>query len=788
MAESLVLLAVHGNRLLRNRLGFDVEVRVTKLAKGLLSPLTVDTLRSHEDELPLYAEAAPEMFLDLLDADLKERNPAVLGLLQSVGSGPFVPVYPVGLLWALERLAWFPSLLPRVACIFARLSEVEIDDRIDTPYSSLASILHGRMPQTTATLTDRFRCMEMIVKRFPAVGWRLCIAQIGQSTAIRLNSRPRCRPFAAGAVSKVSHGDLSAFQRKALDVVLGWPSYDEQKIGDLVDRVRVMRDAGDRRRVWEIVDTFGRTANDQEKAYLYERISGSVFSARGMRNATDRIRSDARIALERLVARDPVVRHRWLFAKDWVAGVDNYTDGSKERADWRRAAERAGRRRHDAMGEVWNFQGLAGVLRLLADSRAPWVVGRCVAPHAMKEGVAGDVLRGCLSSNDIDRAKQDGFMRGLLAALGDTERSGVLSRTADAVGSGHAAQLFQCAPIGARTWKALSRQPGQVIESYWRHVSIPEVWQPTNAELNELLRRLLDAKRPRAALYAAARSSSEHVETRLLKRLLNELPDQLAGLHDRYSVRAEELSCVLTELDKRGEVRTPDMAALEWKFLPYIDRLDEDRSHGIPNLERVVAESPMWFVRAVALCYGRKDGSEDPPGWRVDDPEMAKIDAMRADHLLWLFRRIPGTDNDGMVHRERLQRWCEDVRGLCVEHDRAVLGDQFLGQLLSNAPADTDGTWPCRPVCDVMESIRSCHLRLGFENGVYNARGVVMRGVEEGGNQERGVAASWRSRAKKLAYEYPFVCRALEGIARLYDGEARVHDTAAAQVTMRTGL
>ena len=140
-----------------------------------------------------------------------------------------------------------------------------------------------------------------------------------------------------------------------------------------------------------------------------------------------------------------------------------------------------------------------------------------------------------------------------------------------------------------------------------------------------------------------------------------------------------------------------------------------------------------------------------------------------------------------MVHRERLQRWCDGVRGLCAEHDRTALGDQFLGRLLSNAPADdTDGTWPCRPVCDVMESIGSSDLRLGFENGVYSARGVAMRGMEEGGDQERELAASWRSRAEKLPYEYPFARTALEGIAGLYDREASEHDTAA-QVTMRTG-
>ena len=159
---------------------------------------------------------------------------------------------------------------------------------------------------------------------------------------------------------------------------------------------------------------------------------------------------------------------------------------------------------------------------------------------------------------------------------------------------------------------------------------------------------------------------------------------------------------------------------------------------------------------------------------------------MRACHLLECISRIPGTDDDGVVHRERLQPWCEEVRRLCAEHDRIVLGDIYLGQLLSNAPADTDDTWPCRPVCEVMESIGSFDMKRGFENGVYNARGAVGRSMEDGGDQERRLAASWRSRAEKLAYDYPFVSTVLEGIAKLYEGEADENDTAA-QVRMRTG-
>ena len=765
-----------------------MEERVAQLIGSLLSPLTADTLRSHQNELPLYAEAAPETFLGLLDMDLKHQHPAVLDLMQSVGSEPFVPVYRVDLLWALERLAWDPPWLPRVARILARLADVEIHDRIaHTPFSTLASILHGAMPQTAASLDDRVRCMEMIVNRFPEVGWRLCIAQI-PSTGGRFNSRPLWRPLPATGVREVSQRkELDVMQRKALDVMLGWSSYDEMRIGDLVDRVGLMRDAGDRRRVWEIVDTFGRTATDRAKAALRARIYRYAFSARrrAWGGVTDAIRSDARIALDKLVARDPVVRHRWLF-DNWVAGVDDYIDGSDDRRDWQRQLERAGRRRDDAMGEIWSSQGLRGVIRLLADSGAPEVIGRCVAPYATKDSVASDVVRDCLSSNEIADAKLDGFITGLLAAMDDTERGAVLSCVADMVGSGHAARLFQCAPIGAGTWKDLHRQPSQVIESYWRQVSIPEYyWKHTGAELDELLARLLDAKRPRAAFYAAAQSSWERVETGLLKRLLADLPDH-GGLHDRYRVSSEDVSGALTEVGKRKGVTSLDMAELEWKYLPYLDCLDDDRLHGIPNLEGAVAEYPAWFVRVVALCSKRKDGGEDPPRWRVDDPEAAKVAAMRACHLLGCISRIPGTDDDGVVHGESLHEWCAEVRRLCAEHDRVVPGDNYLGQLLSNASADTDGTWPCRPVCEVMESISSFDLQRGFENGVYNARGAVCRSMEDGGDQERRLAASWRSGAEKLAYDYPFVSTVLEGIAKLYEGEADENDTTA-QVRMRTG-
>ncbi|NDC60256.1 MAG: addiction module antitoxin, partial [Alphaproteobacteria bacterium] len=64
LGEMLILLAVHGDLVMRNRLGVDVEGGVRRLVRDLLSPLTPRRLAAQAVDLPFYAEAAPDEFLD----------------------------------------------------------------------------------------------------------------------------------------------------------------------------------------------------------------------------------------------------------------------------------------------------------------------------------------------------------------------------------------------------------------------------------------------------------------------------------------------------------------------------------------------------------------------------------------------------------------------------------------------------------------------------------------------------------------------------------------------------
>ena len=216
------------------------------------------------------------------------------------------------------------------------------------------------------------------------------------------------------------------------------------------------------------------------------------------------------------------------------------------------------------------------------------------------------------------------------------------------------------------------------------------------------------------------------------------------------------------------------MAQLEFLYVKVLAHSE----HGIPNLERQILESPPSFVQVLVLAFKRRDRGQCPPESRTDDPEREAGLAIAAHNLLDQIKGLPGTQEDGTVDIEKLLGWVTEVRRLCAEHDLAELGDEYIGQLLSRVPAEKDGSWPRLPVCEVMERIASPGIGTGFNIGVHNGRGAHWR--DEGGTQERDLAAKYRHQAQQRAFDYPYVSSVLESIALDYEQEAEWHDSKAA--------
>jgi addiction module HigA family antidote len=776
ICETLVLLAIHGNNLFRDRLGLDVEGRVNATVRELLMPFAAETWASQKSNLPQYAEAAPDLFLDIVEQDLRTEDPKILSLLKPASAEIFGGGCPrSGLLWALELLAWKPERLPRVAALLARMSAVKIDDNwTNKPEGSLKAIFRCWMPQTAANIELRCGVLETIVRRFPAVGWRLCVDQFDTAASVgHYSNRPRWRRDAAGAGQPVSRQEVYTFARKALDLAIEWPAHDEHTLGDLVQQMHGLADA-DQSRIWDRIRAWIAIGpSDERKAVLRERIRLFSFTRRArLHSQPPESAAAAREIYDQLATTDPIIRHQWLFARHWVE--ESWDEMESPDFDIRNREEKIAKLREMAVSEVWSASGYDGIAKLCLAGEAASVVGSQLAALAPAGLDPVELIMRLIADEAGEDARHfNACISGYLYGLDDMHRNALLAMLVERFNADRPnsedriLRVLKLAPFKKSTWRFADSLPEELRTRFWSEAN-PN-WIPDDeGEARELVDGLLAVNRPKAAL-GALRFQIEKLESPMIVRLLKDLATTSSEYDQNIRFHSHEFSRAFEILDHRADVSADDMAHLEFMYLSALEK------RGIANLERQLAESPALFAQAVGLSYKRNDGGEDPPEWRVGNEGARSSIAVQAYSLLHKARRIPGAGDGGKIDLPKLKLWLKDARALCATYGRELAGDNAIGELLSKSSRDEDGIWPAKAVRDALEEFGNQKIAEGMAVGLYNQRGPHWR--DAGGKQERELAAMYRSWSKQTAVEWPFTSRLLERIAQGYDRDAEWHDT-----------
>ena len=684
ICETLVILAVHGDNLFLKWPGLDVEARVSSLIRRLLTPLTLEKLLSHKDDLPRFAEAAPDQFLRLVESDLTQECPVVFGLMKPAPAGIFGHCLRTELLWALECLAW--ENLARVSRILGRLSGIPIDDNwVNKPLHSLEGIYRSWNPQTAASLEERVCGLEALTNRFPDAGWQVCIKQLpdGRTRIGDRNYRPLWRSDASGAGRGVTNQEHYAFVRRALDLAMDWaPGHDDITLSDLVERVRWMLE-DDQLRMWRRIEEWADSeASDRAKAELRERIRRFALTRFG-RHLEQVTIAAARSVFEHLQPDELVVRHAWLFSSRWVEpSVDDPLDPD---ADFSRQQQSVEGQRNVAISEIWATLGFEGLTALFHSGADAEVVGESLGPRISGAHAQAEFLRRGLANETELTSEFDGLIRGFLYSLDQEGRADVFSIVAEESTVDQTIRLLRCGPFRQETWDLVDRHCAEVRDRYWREVDLRWASHAGN-ELNPLIDRLLGVGRPWAAFWVVNDDWSK-VETARLKRLLLAGASAKPSSNVGYGLEAYRVERAIASLRERSEASPDDLAQLEYA---YIDVLVSTPT-GIPNLEQKIGESSGLYFQALALAYHRQDYGQDPPEWRCEDPERFDRAVAAAKRLLSEVRRLPGTQPDGSVDVEALLGWIGEVRRLCTEHDRTDIGDRVLGEFLAIVRADDNG-------------------------------------------------------------------------------------------------
>ena len=769
VAESLVLLSIHGRRLFGKRLSRSPEQKVADLVRGLLKPLAADGLLSQSSNLPLYAEAAPEAILEIFEHDLSSKEPVVKALMGPVPDALFHRADRVELLWALELLAWRPEWLTRVVVLLGRLAELEPDDNLGNKASeSIQAIFRSLIPQTAARVHQRIAAFDVLVKRHRGIAWHIAASQFEPGPKLgRYSQKPRWRDYALGFGERVSNGEWHAFVVHCVKTCLGWHPHSRETLAELM-RSAVNLGSPFLGQLGQAIDNWAAHAEDKDRAWLRERIRVSTGRTMHRKSRIGSGEEDAgqavlmaRRAFESLEPADLVWKHAWLFENSWVAESWDEID---EDNDIGARDVRIRNLRLDAVREVVAAKGYGGVMQLAFSGNAAYTVGRIAAQLVEDDQAALALVRAVLEDGDVlEAVPHQSLVSGILQGIGVGPAICLVRRLWPECGGDVGTMLLCLCDFDRTVWLAADAMGDRVANEYWTKVQ-PSWGRHTDDDLNHAVARLLEAGRPMAA-FDYAHLDWGRVESKQIRRILLDLPRSAEPSHRSGHLDAYTIRQALKVLNERGVFSQAELAQLEFLYLE-IFWLEED---GLPNLEKEIEENPDLFCQAIALAFRREDDED-----RQEPTQEESRAAQKAYSLLGKLTRLPGHDKDGHLKSDKLTVWVLKAQQLCDGVGRKRIGDQQIGQLLSNAPAGDDDVWPCVPVRETLEAVLNEDVQLGFEIGRRNSRGAHWR--SEGGAQERELTDQYQKWARACDYAYPKVATALRGIASAYESEARWHD------------
>lgn len=782
VAETLVMLAVYGNGLLKKRLGIDVERRVANTVQELLTPLTTRKLEENERELPLYAEAAPETFLRIIEGDLRKEKSQVLGVLRPAKTWPLCWCPRSGLLWALEGLAWNPDNFPRVVEILGKLSEVEINDNwMNKPVESLASIFRAWMPQTAATLEKRVTAVKMLLKNHPTVGWKICLRQIRDCGrySCAYNYKPKWRTDGHGFGEPFkSSVPINVFVSEMVELVLNRSSYTVEMLCDLISKMHLL-DPEKQARVWKLIDKWhDKISNNVEVSTIRETIYRTFLSRWARKKFNEKEHANllekAKTVYCDLQPKDALNRYEWLFRQGWVEELPG--ELGIDEMDFRAREQRVKQLRREALTEILQKHGFPGIFELSDKGKCQREIGGLLVSDLLTEEQIEDLILQCLrpSANDSDRKD---IASGALWALGDKRRETLYEHLRGKIAEKEVLRLLFLSPYRTSTWKLVDQLSAEARSRYWDEV-VPQYIPDSREQNNESVRRLLEVGRPRAA-FVSMDIKLEEIDPSLLAQLLSAMAKKSRDKTGEYRLDGYHVRHAFELINCNSELTLEEKAGLEFAYLEVLTpllRLDKERH--IPNLELYLEKHPEFFVQAVVWAYKRDDDGEDPPEFRVADNREQW--AERGLRLFESIGRIPGQDKvTEEERREALAQWVATVRRSCAELSRADIADLCLGKLFSAAPVGEDGVWPNEAVRDVMEGLQSEYINQGAHVGLYNARGPHWS--KEGGDQERDLADIYRTWADALQFTHPFVSSTLlRSMVDTYECQAEERDAEAA--------
>ena len=711
---------------------------------------------SLNDLLPILSEAAPDKFLKVVEEALRSSPCPFDELFAQEGPGSTGNNYLTGLLWALEGLAWEEEYLVRVCGILGDIASHDPGGNwANRPLNSLATILLPWLPQTLAPVEKRKVAVETVLKDHSQIGWELVINLLpGQNRTSFGSHKPFWRDIATPEDEKreIVHEEyweeVSFYSR----LVVSEAGHNAERLAELVDHLNILPKASfdELLKVLSSDDIFNLPGN--QRLYLWGCLSKFVHRHRRHYDAPWALNNESLSVVE-AVAEKLSPSNRLDLYQHLFSGPD--ASLYEEKGDWEEQARKLAERRQQAVKEILESGGVESVIKFAKSVESPERVGSSL---------------GIIADETTDSVLFPEYL--------DSENNKVYPLIGDYIWSRHhnkgwswvdgldkstwtvrqVGRLLSILPFTNETWERAINWLGEEQGEYWSEANVNTY--NTDDKLNIGIEKLIEHKRPRAAIYCLGRRlhKKQPTDPSLYVRVLISV---LSSAEQPYFDEAFSIVKIIKFLQESPEISSDDVSKIEWIYLSLLDRFHDATPK---SLEKRLADDPEFFCYVIGLLYrsNKTDAEQDKPS------KDSETFANKAWQLLNEWRIHPGTTDEGGFDGDEFKNWVRRVKEISTESGHLEVALIHTGKVLIHCPEDADGLWINRTAAEVLNSPDAEIIREGYETAWFNSRGPYH--TDPTGNQERELADKFRQKADDVEDAgFRHLATSLKNLAKRYD-------------------
>lgn len=722
----------------------------------LLEETNWESWASLDDVLPLLAEAAPVEFLDAVDHALQGSPCPFDELFAQERSGVLGRTYASGLLWALESLAWEPTYCVRVVSILGRLAAIDPDGSYSNrPSNSLATILLPWLPQTLAPPPTRKIAVEVLMRDFPDIAWKLLITLLPRSMqSSSCSHKPKWRKIIPDdrkdGVTRVEYWEqVETYSELALKMAF----LDVTKLPTLLERIDNLPQEQRKKLLCYISSGTVTSLHEDVRTNLWNVLQRVIAKHRRFTTAQWALHTsevdEIEKASEAIAPKSPMYRFHRLFSErdfELLDGKGDFTDQQARLDD----------RRREAIRLVFQKSGLVGVIELANQSDSPKMVGAALGTIEDDSTEREIVPRLLLSDEEALHDLSVGYVHGRFQQLGWSWVDGLDLASWMPEQRG---QFFAHLPFTSEAWKRVSKLLADDEAPYWRKT--PGNPYQEASDLTPAIERLIEFDRAITAIdcIEGMLHKNQVVDSQVLIAALDAISDSSPF---RSSFFLYAIGHLITTLQERQDLPTEEVARIEWKFLSVLDNGHETRPL---TLERGLAEDASFFCETIRTIYRSKN--EDAVSREPSEEETER--ASSSFTLLFHWKYPPGLQEDGSFDGNHFAAWLSQVKEECTTSGHLGIAFDHVGRVLRYCPEDPDGLWLPRSVAEALNAPDTRPMREGFRTEYFNSRGVHRFSA---GKEERNLAEKYEQYAQAVE-EYPSLATEMRRLAAEYKREGQ---------------